>query len=414
MEFAPRNGGEMKSKAVTDAAADATPAMANRARVFYVDWLRILAVLLLIPFHTTRIFDVWEDFYVKNAETSAALSYGIVGWLNFWHMPLLFLLAGAATWYALGSRGVGGYVKERIKRLLIPLLFGVLVIVPPQGYVGALFHGTFSGSWLDYLPYYFTPRHADTDYTGLIFTVGHLWFILFLFLIVLVVLPLLLWLKRETGRKAISTVAGWCDRRGVILLFFLPLWIANLLPSLGGKNWFYYAALFICGFGVMADERFPRALQRDYGRALALAVATMCILGGLKLAGFDPTPLSLPGMVLSLVSVFCTWCWLVALLGLGQRLLNENQPWLRYANEAVYPFYILHQTVIVLIGYWVVQWELPIIGKWLLIAVLALAGTLLLYDLIVRRNNVTRILFGMKPMAAISRPAVRRAAEPSG
>ncbi len=403
----------MKSTDVR-AAKQVGPTRAAPARVFYIDWLRILAVLLLIPFHTSRIFDVWEDFYVKNAETSAALSYGIIGWLNFWHMPLLFLLAGAATWFALGSRGAGGYLKERVKRLLIPLLFGVLVIVPPQGYVGALFHGTFSGSWLDYLPYYFTPRHADTDYTGLIFTVGHLWFILFLFLIVLLVLPLLLWLKRETGRKAILTVAGWCDRRGVILLLFLPLWIASLLPSLGGKNWFYYAVLFICGFVLMADERMRQAIQREYGFALTWALISVWVLGGLEIAGFHPDPLSLAGMALSLGSTLCTWCWLVALMGLGQRFLNTNHPRLRYANEAVYPFYILHQTVIVLIGYWVVQWNLPVIAKWLLIVVLALVGTLLLYDLFVRRTNATRFLFGMKPLAPVSRPAARTTPAPAG
>ena len=100
------------------------------SRRYDLDWLRILAVLLLIPFHTARLFDFWEPNYVKNAELSAGLTYQIA-FIGPWHMPLLFLLAGAATWYALDFRSDGDYVRERFKRLLVPLAFGVLVIVPP-------------------------------------------------------------------------------------------------------------------------------------------------------------------------------------------------------------------------------------------------------------------------------------------
>ena len=106
-----------------------------------IDWLRFLAVLLLFPRHTARIFDIGEEFYAKNDQTSKALTY-FIDYLKPWHMPLFFLLAGASTWFALRFRSGGSYTRERVKRLLVPFIFGVLVIVPPQSYLGLRNHST--------------------------------------------------------------------------------------------------------------------------------------------------------------------------------------------------------------------------------------------------------------------------------
>ena len=108
--------------------------MAETNRRYDIDWLRILVVVSLIPFHTARIFDFWEPNYVKNGDLSAGLSF-LIAFLAVWNMPLLFLLAGSASGYALEFRSGTAYLKERFKRLFIPLVFGVLVIVPPQAYI---------------------------------------------------------------------------------------------------------------------------------------------------------------------------------------------------------------------------------------------------------------------------------------
>ncbi len=123
---------------------------ATAERRIDLDWLRIVAVLLLIPFHGARVFDIFTPFYVKNAELSPWLSYAVVAFLNAWQMPLLFLIAGASTWYALGSRGGGRYVGERLKRLLVPFVFGTLVIVPPQMYLALLHRVQTTASYLGY------------------------------------------------------------------------------------------------------------------------------------------------------------------------------------------------------------------------------------------------------------------------
>ena len=143
----------MTTKTVTQTAS--TTQEAKPQRRYDIDWLRVLAVLLLFPFHTARIFDTFGTWYVKNDTLSEALTYFIF-YVHPWHMPLLFLLAGASTWFALSYRSAGQYTKERFIRLLIPFIFGLLVIVPPQSYLGLLGHTGFSGSYLEWYPNFFS------------------------------------------------------------------------------------------------------------------------------------------------------------------------------------------------------------------------------------------------------------------
>lgn len=176
-----------------------TPAKPQRR--WDIDWLRFLAVLLLFPFHTARIFDIWEEFYARNDQTSKALTF-FIGYLNRWHMPLFFLLAGASTWFALRFRSGGVYARERFKRLLVPFIFGVLVLIPPQSYLGLRNHSDYAESFWHWFPNFFQliPEDMDGYFLGG-HTWGHLWFIAHLFLYSLAALPLLLCLKPGPAAK---------------------------------------------------------------------------------------------------------------------------------------------------------------------------------------------------------------------
>ncbi len=379
-------------------------------RRYDIDWLRVIAVFLLIPFHTARIFDIWEPFYAKNVETSAALSYSVIALLNPWHMPLLFLLAGASTWFALGFRSGGQYAKERFTRLLIPLLFGVLVVVPPQGYYALLTQGQPPKSFAGFLATYFALDFSDlSGYFGK-FTPGHLWFILFLFVYSLAGLPLFSLLKGEAGGRLVARLAAFVARPGLIFLFAIPLALAGALPGIGGKAVLWYFALFLLGFVLMADKRFQQSIDRHRLAALALGLLTMTARVSLQAAAVHFEPFSAAGAGFLLLKSFNTWCWLVVLLGYGHRWLNVSNGFLRYASEASYPFYILHQTVIVAIGYYVVQWEMSIAAKFSLICVASFIGTLAGYEGI-KRFNLTRWLFGMKPLPRPAR-SVAGASDP--
>ena len=198
-------------------------------RLHYIDWLRALAVLLLFPFHTWRVFNFGDPFYVKSAQTPVGLSW-VIAFIDRWHMPLLFVLAGMSTYLALGARGVGEYAAERVKRLLVPFVFGLFVLVPPQTWLGARFHGGYAGSFVQYLAsgefvsLAYVERTGTDYYGGLGF--GHLWFILYLFLISLVVLPVVGAARSERGRRAVGAVGRFLAHPAGWLVVALALWFS--------------------------------------------------------------------------------------------------------------------------------------------------------------------------------------------
>ena len=367
-------------------------------RRYDLDWLRVLAVLVLIPFHTARIFDYWEPFYAKSDQVSTGLTYALIGAVNPWHMPLFFLLAGASTWFALGFRRGGQYVGERIKRLIVPLLFGLLVIVPPQSYVGALTYGQFEGSLFQYYPRFFQIG-ATGDLSGYMggFTPGHLWFILFLFLISVMALPLLLYLRRGKGQRFIDLLAGGLQNGPAGLWWFvLPLIVAGGLPDIGGKNPFYYLVLFVYGYVLMADARLGDVLDR--AKVPALVIGLVLLVGLLTIWAVEAALPDWTWMVLgALYDGPLAWSLLIAILGFGRRYLSSGHPILKYASEAAYPVYILHQTVIVIVGYYAVQWPMGMWPQFFVINIAAAGLTVFVYEVLIRRAHVMRFLFGMKP-----------------
>jgi glucans biosynthesis protein C len=371
-------------------------------RRYDLDALRVLAVLLLIPFHSARVFDIFDPFYVKHPETSDGLSWAVVAFLNPWHMPLLFVLAGAATWLALGHRGAGAYLGERTRRLLVPFLFGLLVVVPPQTWLASRFRGD-QGSVGSYLADYWTVEGDLSGYTGS-FTPGHLWFIGFLFVFSVVALPLF---TRWRGRRL---RARW-------LLVAMPavLLAANELPAPndGPQNPFYSLALFVAGYLLLADEEAERAVHRHWRPLLAAAAATMATVllvwrSGVEDGWADGSPLDVGFALLEQAN---TWIWVLAMLGAGRALLSRPLPGLGYASEASFPFYVLHQTVIVAVAYVVVGWELAVWPSFTVVALAGFALSLAAYEVLVRRTGPTRFLFGMRPRR---RPTLARSTATAG
>jgi glucan biosynthesis protein C len=367
-----------------------------------LDWLRVLATLLLFYFHPAKIFYLWGPWYIQNTQKSRAFSY-VSLFIEHWHMPLFFVLAGAASWFALRRRSGGQYVKERLKRLLVPYIFGLLVIVPPQIYF-ELRHQRqgYAESYLQFYPHFFDPA-----YTGGTFDMGHLWFILYLFVFSLIALPLFLYLRHESGQRLIGGLAGFFTRPGVIFLLAIPIMVTDYVLLHFYPNPVYFITFFLYGYILMADARFEEAIDRHKGLALILGAAIYVVW--ISLVTMDVID---PNWLQPIWRSFISWFCLIALLGYGKQFLNFangrslSARFLRYFGEAGYPLYILHQTVIVIIGFYVVQWNTSgalgagagVLVKLLTIIVASFVTTMVLYDLLVKRTNVTRFLFGMRPL----------------
>jgi len=244
-----------------------TPTVTRR---YDIDWLRIIAVLLLFPFHIARIFNFGDDFYAKSATLSKGLTY-VITYLEPWHMPLFFFLAGASTWFALAHRSGGAYAGERVKRLLVPFLFGLVLLIPPQSYLGLLGHGGEAGSFFTWLPTFFHLDPADPDgfFAGGL-TFGHLWFIFHLFLYSIILLPVVLLLKRGRGRRFVNVLAKAAGKPFVILAFGLLTLPAAFVPDLAGGNPVRLAIPFLLGYLMVSDVRFEQAIDRHKLPALIL------------------------------------------------------------------------------------------------------------------------------------------------
>ncbi len=360
----------------------------TNTRYEFLDWLRVIAIFVLLFLHTGMLFVGW-GWHITNAETIPGLQLPM-DLAHRLRMPLLFVIAGAGMWFALQRRSGGAFARERTLRLLLPVIAGMFLIVPPQVYVERLVDGDWSGGYFAFLAqrvFQFQPYPAGD------FSWHHLWFIVYLYAYALLLLPLLLWWRRA---RPTLRPGAW------IFALALPLGIneALLKPHFPEthdlvSDWYvfiHYLLLTVYGVLLAACAGAWDYLGRVRHRALALALTIT--LGGLGLIEIGVIHRDTPTD--SVLANAFTWTWLMAFLGYGRRHLGFTNRLLEWARDASYPVYILHQTVIIVIAYFVIRmpWA-PWTKYWVV-----LAGTLLvcvtLYEYGLKRLALLRLLFGIK------------------
>jgi surface polysaccharide O-acyltransferase-like enzyme len=377
-------------------------------RLHYLDVLRVLAVFVVFLYHCSMPFTLGQADIMNN-ETSLVATVFFVAFLAPWGMPFFFLLAGAGTWFALQRRTARQFAGERFRRLFVPFLVGCALFTPLLTYIEWMFHlrvGSYEGSYLQFL---FVERFPGWNPTLFGWLGYHLWFLGYLFVDSLLLLPLFEWLKGEAGRRIVSRLARLCEQRGGILVFILPLLLIQLglrpyFPD--ERNWadfFYYLLFFLAGYLFYTDERFLRAVRRDRWLVLAVGIAALLGLMATVAMGEAETLFSTPSnpgfYLFWACAVVDAWCWCVTMLYVGMRFLDFSNQWTRYGQEAILPFYVLHQPVIFAIAFYVVQWEAGVTVKMLAVILGSFVVTAALYELLVRRVAPLRALFGMKRSA---------------
>jgi glucans biosynthesis protein C len=369
-----------------------------------IDWLRVLAVLLVFAVHAAQVFSPIDDWHIQNPEPSQALGLFTV-FMAPWLIPLFMLLAGQSAWFALRKRDLRRFIRERLFKLLLPFVAGTFVVIPPQIYLRRLSRGEFEGNFFEFLPRFFDGVFPQGN-----FSYGHLWFLAYLFTYMLAGLPFFKLLRTDWGRRVLRTGSRVCDWPGGILWFFVPLAVGQILlrpffPQTTGTlvgdwathAWFF--PLYLGGFIIMVEPRFEAAMARDWRGALFPAVLTSLALFVFAWPGEVyhriPADPSLWHLAFWTGFTLSTWSWIVFFTGAARTYLNRPSNFLRYWGDRVYPFYVFHQTVIVIVAYQVVQWPLGIPLKFVLIAGLSLAGTILLLEGIGRVGPI-RGLFGLR------------------
>ena len=380
--------------------------MVEGTRRYDIDWLRVFGMLGIFLLHTMHLFDEGTDWHLRNVDQST-LVLVLRGLIDMWAVPTFFVLSGAGAWFALKRRTGGRFLVERVRRLLIPVYtIGAFAIVLPQIYFDAYTNGFRGGFW-EAIGESLSSFRFTLSWPGLVnlFT-GHLWFLQMLFLVSVVVLPLLLVLRSESGQRFIGRVAGWCSHRGGIFLMIIPMAIARIVLMsvfMGQHTWAYfvfYAVLFLIGYMLVADDRFTVSIRRNGWIGLVLGIVSFAVQGFLILAQdyrMFNEPFSLIFVLYEIVLSIGIWGLIVFLMSMAANHWNRPSRALAYANEAVLPFFLFHQTVILSIGWFAIRWDMHLAWKLIIVTVLSFAGTMILYEALVRRFSIVRFFFGMRP-----------------
>lgn len=394
----------------TPAASQEIASGAGTTRLHYLDWLRVVAILGVFLFHVLLVFNEIV-FLIKNAELSSSLTT-FAAFFFPWGMPLVFLIAGAGSWFALQRRTPRQYARERFNRLLIPFVIGSILLSPIAYYFAwvheietGVIHGTFV-EFVKTLSWSLDPRFFTA--------VGyHLWFLAFLFFFSLLTLPLFQWLKEEKGQRFVARIARLCEFRGGVLLFLLPLLMVRLglqplFPLyLSWTDFFVFLTFYIVGYLLFADKRFIQAICRDWLVTLTVGVIAFLAAAAITIATDEFDLELVPRTPLHWLwwtcFTACSWCWTAFMLFVGVRFLNFSNKWLHYSQEAVLPFYVFHLPVLIVIAYFVVRWDADILPKLLLLVPTSFVASISVYELLVRRIKPVRAAFGMKAAARVER-----------
>lgn len=376
-----------------------------RERRHDIDWLRVIIILLVLIFHTALMFTN-VGFHLNNEDKSFSLMI-LAGWLDSWFMPLFFLIAGFSNYFNLNKRSIRDYIINRTYRILIPVyITGLFFILFSVFYFEAYTYYNFRGSLIDLIPIYFERFRIFNvaSPAGLIPLPypSHMWFLQFLILISIISIPLIKVAESKIGKKVIQFITN--GKR--IYIFLVPLFIIRVtLRSFfeGEHNWadfVEFVIYYLIGYIFASNPSFKKRIEQKSISHLILGLLAFGFGHGLIMQLWGYNYPSGEGFSLKYVSfqfffTICRYSWILFMLSIASKYLNFTNKILMYCKEAVFPFYIIHKTVMLSIAWFILSLSLGVFTKFISIIILSLVGIMLIYEFIIRRFNVLRILCGM-------------------
>jgi glucans biosynthesis protein C len=370
-----------------------------------LDWIRILAFASLILYHVGMYYVTW-DWHVKSPHASHAAE-PLMMLVNPWRLALLFLVSGAATAFIAARMPPRELARTRGWRLLPPLLFAIVFLIPPQSYFEVVEKAGYAGSYLEFWKRYllFDRSFCRGNDCLVVPTWNHLWFVAYLLFYTLILAALL---RAAPGLRARATrgleraLSGW----GVLVVPWLFLaairvWLAPRFPSTHAlvDDWYNHAlffATFLLGFLVAHSVAVWEAMERFRWVALAVGLASYAFVAWYFLfRGATPAPSDALRMIQRALYAADQWAFIVAACGFARRHLRRDGAARRYLTDAIFPFYIVHQTAIILFAIALRGLELPPALEAPIIVALVGAACFAAYE-VVRRVGILRPLFGLK------------------
>ncbi len=363
-------------------------------RKYYMDNLRWLIILVLFPYHTLIIYSDIASYYFH--VTNSAIASAFMLSFSPWFMQLLFVVAGIATFYSLKKRTSTQYLKERVSKLLIPLVAGVILVIPVSIYFGFLYNG-YTGSFLNLWWGIFT----NPSLQGL--ALGPLWFLLYLFIASLVALPIIL----KFGKRNLPIKTFTIPK---LLLLVFPLVIASYFLELSpGKSLVQFFLLFVFGYFLVSDDDAQEKLDKyRWPLFISLVILTISLIamnvtmnvstmGGLVTAISTLTNTSpvVAGFLLNLYLSIILWVGVLGIMGMGKHYLEFKNSKTLYLAAVSFPIYIFHIVWINMFAYYIISWIPNQIVQVILIMALSFVFTIATIE-VIRRIPVIRTLFGMK------------------
>jgi glucan biosynthesis protein C len=378
-------------------------------RYYELDWLRVYVIFGSISYHIM----IGIQTFSSGARSNIVLR-SMTNFLDLWGMPLLFCISGASAWFALERRATGRYLYERLVRLGLPFLAGILLVIPPEDYIGMRLDPHFQQAFPAYFAtkvQQYTTLFQGNAFDNLITFWGHLWFIPELLLFAIITLPLFLWLKSAQGSWLWLRCSGVCAHPPGIFIagLFFPLGEAVrqlvLPPAFGAyvQPMEFYFFSFIVGFMFYSDVRILRAIY-DVGPT-ALLLGTMLFFGYEWLVYHVQVSSVATRLVQECLAAYVVWLWIVAILSVGMRYFTAPNAALTYWKDASFAFYVFHILAFAVVGFFIVQSPLPVVVQVLIIVPGGLFFLTVLYDQVIRRSNLLRALFGLGPLPRDERRA---------
>jgi glucan biosynthesis protein C len=372
-------------------------------RQYFLDWVRIIAFAFLVFYHAAMMFVDWP-FHIESGHNSLLLKT-IMIWSSQWRLDILFIVSGVAISYMSVRMPLKSFLWNRVLKLYFPLLFAIAVIVVPQSYYEALQKEVFDGGfWQFWTSQYFTFSWDDRMIAPFP-TYNHMWYVLYLFHYSLVLLPFLVFINTERGHALLVSLQEWLVKGARIvwlpLIIYLAIFFMFDSPEINHtfhSDWYGHSIFIFSVILGVCFARMPRIWEAfEKIRYISLVI-------GLVSFGFLLTLFLLPNELVTFdkewvwagIGIWVKWSWIALIIGFAKKYLNHTNKVQKYCNELIYPFFILHQTILIIIGYNVIDWGVS--GALAYIVVVAGSFILcgLLYELIIKRVNILRVLFGLK------------------